>query len=80
MSTHQIIVNTTYNVLTSDTLEAVAELEQAYTTIPQIEKAIQQTKKQMDKFAKAMDFMEAAKQRDEMFRLEAQLEKMKAAK
>jgi hypothetical protein len=33
----------------------------------------------MDKFAKAMDFMEAAKTRDEMFLLEAQLEKMKAA-
>ena len=34
----------------------------------------------MDKFAKALDFMAAAKQRDEMFRLEAQLEKMKSEK
>jgi len=38
-----------------------------------------QTKKQMEKMAKAMDFMEAAKLRDEMFRMELQLEKMKAS-
>jgi excinuclease UvrABC helicase subunit UvrB len=31
----------------------------------------------MEKFAKALDFMEAAKLRDEMFRLEAQLAGMK---
>jgi excinuclease ABC subunit B len=37
-----------------------------------------QTKKQMEKMAKALDFMEAAKLRDEMFRMELQLEKMKA--
>ena len=65
------------NVKTSDDLEMVAEGANEFTTIPQIEKAIAQTKKQMDKFAKALDFMEAAKQRDEMFRLEAQLQKMK---
>ena len=65
------------NVKTSDDLEMVAEGTNEFTTIPQIEKAIAQTKKQMDKFAKALDFMEAAKQRDEMFRLEAQLQKMK---
>jgi excinuclease ABC subunit B len=57
----------------------VADPESLYKTIPQIEKAISQTKKQMDKFAKALDFMEAAKLRDEMFRLEAQLSSMKKA-
>jgi excinuclease ABC subunit B len=36
-----------------------------------------EVKKQMEKFAKALDFMEAAKLRDEMFRLEAQLAGMK---
>jgi excinuclease ABC subunit B len=56
----------------------VADAESEYKTIPQLEKAISQTKKQMDKFAKALDFMEAAKLRDEMFRLEASLEKMKS--
>jgi excinuclease ABC subunit B len=44
-----------------------------------MEKAILQTKKQMEKTAKALDFMEAAKLRDEMFRMELQLEKMKTA-
>jgi excinuclease ABC subunit B len=65
------------NIKTTDNMVMVAESENGYTTIPQIEKAIVQTKKQMDKFAKALDFMEAAKLRDEMFRLETQLEKMK---
>jgi len=31
----------------------------------------------MERFSKALDFMEAARLRDEMFRLEAQLENMK---
>ncbi len=68
------------NIRTTDGLNMAAEDASDYATIPQTEKAILQTKKQMEKFAKAQDFMEAAKLRDEMFRLEAQLEKMKAAK
>jgi len=67
------------NIRTTDDLTMVTDAENSYTTIPQIEKAIAQTKKQMDKFAKALDFMEAAKLRDEMFRLETQLQKMKSA-
>ena len=46
-----------------------------YMSKPQLEKAIKQTKKQMEKAAKEMDFMEAARLRDEMFALE---EKLKA--
>ena len=65
------------NIRTTDDMMMFADSENSYTTIPQIEKAIVQTKKQMDKFAKALDFMEAAKLRDEMFRLETQLQKMK---
>ena len=65
------------NIRTTDNLNMVAESENSYSTIPQIEKAITQTKKQMDKFAKALDFMEAAKLRDEMYRLETQLQQMK---
>ena len=70
------------NVRTTDEINVLSERTEKYSeykTIPQLEKAIKDTKKQMDKFAKAMDFMEAAKTRDEMFLLEAQLEKMKAA-
>jgi excinuclease ABC subunit B len=71
------------NVRTTDDINVLAEGAEKYSqykTIPQLEKAIKDTKKQMDKFAKAMDFMEAAKTRDEMFLLEAQLEKMKLQK
>ena len=67
------------NIRTTDGLNMVAEPNSPYETIPQMEKAILQTKKQMEKMAKAMDFMEAAKLRDEMFRMELQLEKMKAS-
>ena len=67
------------NIRTTDELNMVAEPNSQYETIPQMEKAIMQTKKQMEKMAKAMDFMEAAKLRDEMFRMELQLEKMKAS-
>ncbi len=67
------------NIRTTDGLNMVAEPNSQYETIPQMEKAILQTKKQMEKMAKAMDFMEAAKLRDEMFRMELQLEKMKAS-
>ena len=71
------------NVRTTDEINILAEGTENYNeykTIPQLEKAIKDTKKQMDKFAKAMDFMEAAKIRDEMFLLEAQLDKMKSSK
>jgi excinuclease ABC subunit B len=55
-----------------------AEDQAVYITIPQIEKAIAKTKKDMTKAAKDMDFMEAAKLRDEMFRLQKELEGMKS--
>ncbi|MEY5049468.1 MAG: excinuclease subunit UvrB [Bacteroidota bacterium] len=40
---------------------------------PQIEKMIEQTKKRMEKAAKEMDFIEAARLRDEMFLLQKKL-------
>jgi excinuclease ABC subunit B len=54
-----------------------AEDEVEYKTIPQMEKAISQIKKMMEKAAKDMDFMEAARLRDEMFRMQKELEEMK---
>ena len=44
-----------------------------YTTIPQFENAIAKTKKQMEKAARDLDFIEAARLRDEMFRLQKEL-------
>jgi excinuclease ABC subunit B len=54
-----------------------AEDEGTYTTIPQLEKAIAKTKKEMEKAARDLDFMEAARLRDEMFSLQKKLEGMK---
>ena len=55
-----------------------AEEEATYTTIPQLEKAISKTKKEMEKAARDMDFMEAARLRDEMFGMQKKLEGMKS--
>jgi excinuclease ABC subunit B len=55
----------------------VAEEQEVYKTIPQMEKAISKTKKEMEKAARDLDFIEAARLRDEMFRLQKELEGMK---
>ncbi len=61
-----------------DSLVTVAaEGQEIYSTIPQMEKAVSQTKRQMEKAARDLDFMEAARLRDEMFRLQKELEAMK---
>jgi excinuclease ABC subunit B len=54
-----------------------AESEVEYKTIPQMEKAIGQVKKYMEKAARELDFMEAARLRDEMFKMQKELEGMK---
>ncbi|TWI83211.1 excinuclease ABC subunit B [Lacibacter cauensis] len=58
-------------------LVIAAEDQETYQTIPQMEKAIARTKKQMEKAARDLDFMEAARLRDEMFRLQKELDEMK---
>ena len=55
-----------------------AEEQVQYKTIPQMEKAVANVKRQMEKAARDLDFMEAAKLRDEMFRMQKELEEMKA--
>lgn len=54
-----------------------AEDQAVYRTIPQVEKSIAQTKRQMEKAARDLDFMEAARLRDEMFRMQKELAGMK---
>ncbi len=54
-----------------------AESDAEYTTIPQLEKAIGRTKKEMEKAARDLDFMEAARLRDEMFSMQKKLGEMK---
>jgi excinuclease ABC subunit B len=66
--------------MVADTGNILADEQEEYRTIPQVEKAVAQTKKQMEKAAKDLDFMEAARLRDEMFRLQKELEGMKAGR
>ncbi len=54
-----------------------AEEQSDFITIPQMEKHIAKLKKSMERAAKDLDFMEAARLRDLMFEAKGQLEKMK---
>jgi excinuclease ABC subunit B len=58
-------------------VSVAADEQETYKTIPQLEKAIAATKKQMEKAARDLDFMEAARLRDEMFALQKQAEEMR---
>ena len=60
-----------------DMITVAAEDQVEYITIPQMGKAISKTKKEMEKAARDLDFMEAARLRDEMFALQKKLADMK---
>lgn len=60
-----------------EAVTVAAEEQVAYKTIPQLEKAIKNVKGQMEKAARDLDFMEAARLRDEMFRMQKDLQEMK---
>jgi excinuclease ABC subunit B len=60
-----------------DLVRMSGEEQETYQTIPQMEKAISKIKKEMEKAARDLDFMEAARLRDEMFTLQKNLEAMK---
>ncbi len=67
-----------YAIAPDGELVTVAAEEQAeYKTIPQLEKALNKVKKEMEKAARDLDFMEAARLRDEMFLMQKKLEEMK---
>ena len=56
--------------------DMAAEDQSSYSTIPQMEKHIAKLKKSMEKAAKDLDFMEAARLRDLMFEAKKRLEGM----
>jgi len=60
-----------------DLVTVAAEDQEEYKTIPQVEKAINKIKKEMEKAARGLDFMEAARLRDDMFLLQRKLEEMR---
>jgi excinuclease ABC subunit B len=70
--------NQNYYPETMEPMQMVAEEEASEygLTIPKLEKIIGQTKKQMEKAAKDLDFIEAARLRDRMFQLQQDLAKM----
>ncbi|MEO7445002.1 MAG: excinuclease ABC subunit UvrB [Ferruginibacter sp.] len=61
-----------------DLVTVAADEQETYKTIPQAEKAIQRIKKEMEKAARDLDFMEAARLRDQMFTMQKELAAMKA--
>jgi excinuclease ABC subunit B len=65
-------------VLSDDGGEGYNASSSAKKTIPQMEKEIAQVKKQMEKAARDLDFMEAARLRDKMFALQKELDTVKA--
>lgn len=60
-----------------DLVTIAAEEQEVYKTIPQMERAVAKIKKEMEKAARDLDFMEAARLRDEMFRLQKELEQIR---
>jgi excinuclease ABC subunit B len=60
-----------------DLVNVAAEEQEVYKTIPQMEKGIAKIKKEMEKAARDLDFMEAARLRDEMFKLQKELANLK---
>jgi excinuclease ABC subunit B len=60
-----------------DQIIVSTEEEAEYQTIPQMEKAIAKIKKEMEKAARDLDFMEAARLRDSMFTLQKKLTNLK---
>jgi len=61
-----------------DLVTVAAEEQEEYKTIPQLEKAIAKIRKEMEKAARDLDFMEAARLRDNMFLMQKKLTEMKA--
>ena len=60
-----------------DMITVAAEEQAEYKTIPQMEKALNRIKKEMERAARDLDFMEAARLRDEMYLFQKQLAEMK---
>ena len=62
--------------LEKEVVYEVFDAEAVYTSRASVEKAIERVKKSMHKAAKEMEFLEAARLRDEMYKLEEILKKM----
>ncbi|HSB91872.1 MAG TPA: helicase-related protein, partial [Flavitalea sp.] len=68
--------NSAYAMGSMPIVTTAAEEQEVYQTIPQMEKGIAKLKKEMEKAARDLDFMEAARLRDEMLLMKKKLEEM----
>ena len=66
----------TYTIEAEDLINLAAEETQEYLTKPEIEKKIRATRKQMETAAKELDFMQAAKLRDQIKVLQQKLKEL----
>lgn len=71
--------NYTSTTSTPDSILAAEPIE-AYSSLEQLQKQVLNVKKRMEKAAKELEFMEAARLRDEMFMLQAKIDNIKKAK
>jgi excinuclease ABC subunit B len=67
-----------YAVVDEGVVNAAAEEQHEYKTIPQLEKVIAKTRKEMEKAARDLDFMEAARLRDMLFAYEKALKTLQS--
>lgn len=69
-STDSVLTQTAKAYIEEEHISTVADPVTAYMSKPELEKMLQKTKAAMQKAAKELDFIEAARLRDEMFKLE----------
>lgn len=72
-STESVLTQQTHAYIEEEHVNKAADPVVAYMSRTEIEKMLQKTKSAMQKAAKEQDFLEAARLRDEMFKLEKQL-------
>ncbi|HJA14321.1 MAG TPA: excinuclease ABC subunit UvrB [Candidatus Butyricimonas faecavium] len=75
-STESVLKETSRAYIEEEHVNMVADPVIAYMSKPELEKMLQKTKAAMQKAAKEMDFLEAARLRDEMFKLEETIKRL----
>ena len=75
-TTESVLKETSRAYVEEEHVNTAADPVVAYMSKPEIEKMLQKTKAAMQKAAKETDFLEAARLRDEMFKLEEHLRKL----
>ena len=75
-TTESVLKETSRAYIEEEHVNMVADPVTAYMSKPELEKMLQKTKAAMQKAAKEMDFLEAARLRDEMFKLEETIKRL----